>query len=71
MNANEREEKLMPRGRQREEGEEDETKVGAQAQRPKRRWTDGRKNSEPIFCQRPEGSEKTKVRVRGLMILKP
>jgi hypothetical protein len=22
-------------------------------------------------CQRPEGSEKTKVRVRGLMILKP
>jgi len=37
----------------------------------KRRWTDGRKNSEPIFCQRPEGSEKTKVRVRGLMILKP
>ena len=57
----------MPRGRQREEGEEEETKVGAQRQRPKRRWTDGRKNSGPIFCRRPEGSEKTKVRVRGLM----
>ena len=56
----------MPRGRQREEGEEEETKVGAQGQRPKRRWTDGRKNSGPIFCKRPEGSEKTKVRVRGL-----
>jgi hypothetical protein len=49
MNANEREEKLMPRGRQREEGEEEETKVDAQGQRPKRRWTDGRKNSGPIF----------------------
>jgi len=47
------------------------TKVGAQGQRPKKRWTDGRKNSGPIFCRRPEGSEKTKVRVRGLMILKP
>ena len=55
----------MPRGRQREEGEEEETKVGAQGQRPKRRWTDGRKNSGPIFCRRPEGSETTKVRVRG------
>ena len=36
---NEGEEKLMPRGRQREEGSEEETKVGAQGQRPKRRWT--------------------------------
>jgi len=54
-----------------EEGEEEETKVGAQGRRPKRRWTDGRKNSGPNFCRRPEGSEKTKVRVRGLMILKP
>ena len=61
----------MPRGRQREEGEEEETKVGAQGQSPKRRWTDGRKNSVPFFCRRPEGSEKTKVRVKGLMILKP
>ena len=48
-----------------EEGEEEETKVGAQGRRPKRRWTDGRKNSGPIFCRRPEGSETTKVRVRG------
>ncbi len=60
----------MPRGRQREEGEEEETKVGAQGQRPKRRWTDGRKNSGPIFCRRPEGTEKIKVRMRGLMVLK-
>ena len=60
----------MPRGRQREEGEEEETKVGAQGQRPKRRWADGRKNSGPNFCRRPEGSEKTKVRVGGLMVLK-
>jgi len=61
----------MPRGRQREEGEEEETKVGSQGQRPKRRWTDGRQNSGPTFWSRPEGSEKTKLRVRGLMILKP
>ena len=61
----------MPRGRQREEGEEEETKLGAQGQRPKRRWADGRKNSGPNFCRRPEGSEKTKVRVGGLMVLKP
>ena len=61
----------MPRKRQREEGEEEEPKVGAQGQRPKRRWIDGRKSSGLIFCRRPEGSEKTKVRVRGLMIFKP
>ena len=61
----------MPRGRQREEGEEEETKVGAQGQRPKRRWADGRKNSGPKICRRPEGTEKIKVRVGGLMVLKP
>jgi hypothetical protein len=57
----------MPRGRQREKGEEEETKVGAQGQRRKRRWTDGKKSSGPNFCRRPEGSQKTKVGVGGLM----
>ena len=61
----------MPKWRQREEGEEDRAKVGAQGQRPKRRWADGRKNSGPNFCRRPEGTEKIKVREGGLMVLKP
>ena len=61
----------MPKWRQREEGEEDRAKVGAQGQRPKRRWADGRKNSGPNFCRRPEGTEKIKVRAGGLMVLKP
>ena len=41
--------KTLAQWGQREEGEEEETKVDAQGQRPKRRWTDGRKNSGPIF----------------------
>ena len=45
-------------------------KMGAHRQRSKRRWEDGRKNSGPIFCRRPEGTEKIKVRMKGLMVLK-
>jgi hypothetical protein len=31
----------------------------------------GGRTQGQFFCRRPEGSEKIKVRVRGLMILKP
>ena len=45
--------------------------MGAHEQRSKRRWEDGRTYSGPIFCRRPEGTEKIKVREGGLMVLKP
>jgi len=60
----------LPKWGQREEGEEEKIKMGAHGQRSKRRWEDGRTYSGPIFCRRPEGTEKIKVRMRGLMVLK-
>ncbi len=61
----------MPKWGQREEGQEERIKMGAHGQRSKRRrWEDGRKHSGSIFCRCPEGTEKIKVRMRGLMVLK-
>ena len=57
----------MPKWGQREEGEEEKIKMGVHGQD---RNDDGRKYSGPIFCRRPEGTEKIKVRMRGLMVLK-
>jgi len=55
---------------QREEGEEEKMKMGTHGQRSKRRWEDVRKYSGTMFCKRPEGTEKIKVRMRGLTVLK-